>query len=106
MALFTDADIVTLEDLLPFEGSLVQVASAHGINVDTKISAREERSERNAIAAIARYRHVRPAVAEPATHWIIDCRDNSAAQALAVLRITDQSLRGSVQHPVEYSFPG
>ena len=37
MALFTDADIVTLEDLLPFEGSLVQVASAHGINVDTKI---------------------------------------------------------------------
>jgi hypothetical protein len=38
MALFTDAEIVTLEDLLPFEASLVQVASAHGINVDTKIN--------------------------------------------------------------------
>jgi hypothetical protein len=38
MALFTDAEIITLEDLLPFEASLVQVASAHGINVDTKIS--------------------------------------------------------------------
>jgi hypothetical protein len=38
MALFTDAEIVSLTDLLPFEASLVQVASAHGINVDTKIS--------------------------------------------------------------------
>jgi hypothetical protein len=38
MALFTDAEIITLENLLPFEGSLVQVASAHGINIDTKIS--------------------------------------------------------------------
>ena len=38
MALFTDAEIITLADLLPFEASLVQVASAHGINVDTKIS--------------------------------------------------------------------
>jgi hypothetical protein len=38
MALFTDADIVTLDDLLPFETSLVQVASSHGINVDTKIA--------------------------------------------------------------------
>jgi hypothetical protein len=37
MALFTDAEIITLEDLLPFEESLVQVASTHGINVDTKI---------------------------------------------------------------------
>jgi hypothetical protein len=37
MALFTDAEIITLGDLLPFESSLVQVASAHGINVDTKI---------------------------------------------------------------------
>jgi hypothetical protein len=38
MALFTDAEVITLEDLLPFETSLVQVASAHAINVDTKIS--------------------------------------------------------------------
>ena len=38
MALFTDASVVTLDDLLPFETSLVQVASSHGINVDTKIN--------------------------------------------------------------------
>jgi hypothetical protein len=38
MALFTDAEIITLEDLLPYEASLVQVASSHGINVDTKIT--------------------------------------------------------------------
>jgi hypothetical protein len=38
MALFTDAEIITLENLLSFESSLVQVASAHGINIDTKIS--------------------------------------------------------------------
>jgi len=38
MALFTDADVVTLDDLLQFETSLVQVASTHGINVDTKIN--------------------------------------------------------------------
>jgi hypothetical protein len=37
MALFTDASIVTLDDLLEFETSLVQVASSHGINVETKI---------------------------------------------------------------------
>src|SRR5579875_2653237 len=37
MALFTDADIVTLDDLIQYETSLVQVASSHGINVDTKI---------------------------------------------------------------------
>jgi hypothetical protein len=37
MALFTDAEIITLDDLLPFESSLVQVASAHAINIDTKI---------------------------------------------------------------------
>jgi hypothetical protein len=37
MALFTDAAVVTLEDLLQFETSLVQVASSHGINVETKI---------------------------------------------------------------------
>jgi hypothetical protein len=38
MALFTDSDIVTLQDLLPFEASLVQIASSHGINVETKIN--------------------------------------------------------------------
>lgn len=38
MALFTDSDIVTLQDLLQFEGSLVQIASSHGINVETKIN--------------------------------------------------------------------
>ena len=38
MALFTDADVVTLDDLLQFETSLVQVASTHGINVETKIN--------------------------------------------------------------------
>ena len=42
MALFTDAEIIKLEDLLPFETSLVQVASSHGINVDTKIALAEE----------------------------------------------------------------
>jgi hypothetical protein len=36
MALFTDAEIITLDDLLPFETSLVQVASSHGINVDPR----------------------------------------------------------------------
>lgn len=38
MALFTDAEIVTLDDLLEFESSLVQTASSHAINVDTKIA--------------------------------------------------------------------
>ncbi len=38
MALFTDAAIVTLDDLLQFENSLVQVASSHAINVDNKIT--------------------------------------------------------------------
>ena len=38
MALFTDNGIITLDDLLPFEGSLGQVASLHGIDVDNKIS--------------------------------------------------------------------
>ena len=47
MALFTDADIVTLDDLLQFETSLVQTASSHGINVDTKIElARNAISDR------------------------------------------------------------
>ena len=37
MALFTDPDVVTLDDLLQFEGSLVQVSSTHSIDVQTKI---------------------------------------------------------------------
>jgi len=38
MALFTDAGVVALDDLLQFEASLVQIASSHSINVDTKIT--------------------------------------------------------------------
>ncbi len=38
MALFTDADIVTLDDLLEYENSLVQVSSSHSIDVETKIN--------------------------------------------------------------------
>lgn len=38
MALFTDANIVTLDDLLQFEASLVQIASSHNINVETKVA--------------------------------------------------------------------
>jgi hypothetical protein len=37
MALFTDSDVVTLDDLLKFESSLVQISSTHGIDVETKI---------------------------------------------------------------------
>ncbi len=37
MALFTDSDVVTLDDLLQFEGALVQISSTHGIDVETKI---------------------------------------------------------------------
>lgn len=37
MALFTDDTVISLDDLLAFEASLAQVASTHGINVDTKI---------------------------------------------------------------------
>ena len=38
MALFTDTNVITLDDLLPYEVTLVQIASPHGINVDTKIN--------------------------------------------------------------------
>jgi hypothetical protein len=38
MALYTDAGVVTINDLLKYEGTLVQVASGHDINVDTKIA--------------------------------------------------------------------
>ena len=37
MPLFTDADVVTLDDLLLFENSLVQVSSTHGIDIQAKI---------------------------------------------------------------------
>ena len=37
MALFTDAAVVTIDDLLPIEATLVQLAASHGIDVDTKI---------------------------------------------------------------------
>jgi hypothetical protein len=37
MALFTDTAVITMTDLLSFEGSLSQVVSSHDINVDTKI---------------------------------------------------------------------
>ena len=38
MALFTDANVITLDDLLEFESSLVQISSTHGIDVETKIN--------------------------------------------------------------------
>jgi hypothetical protein len=38
MALFTDPGVVTLDDLLQFENSLVQVSTTHAIDVDTKIT--------------------------------------------------------------------
>jgi hypothetical protein len=38
MALFTDRDVVTLNDLLQFESSLTQVSTTHGIDVETKIT--------------------------------------------------------------------
>lgn len=38
MALFTDPDVVTLDDLLQFESSLVQVSTTHTIDVATKIN--------------------------------------------------------------------
>jgi hypothetical protein len=37
MALFTDTNIISLNDLLQYETTLVQVASSHGIDVNTKI---------------------------------------------------------------------
>lgn len=37
MSLFTDADVISLDDLLQFESSLVDVCSTHGIDVKTKI---------------------------------------------------------------------
>lgn len=38
MALFTDPDVVTLDDLLQFESSLVQISTTHSIDVETKIT--------------------------------------------------------------------
>jgi hypothetical protein len=38
MALFTDANIITVDDLLAYESSLDSTASSHGIDVKTKIA--------------------------------------------------------------------
>lgn len=38
MALFTDPEIVSLDDLLQYESSLLQVSTTHAIDVDTKIT--------------------------------------------------------------------
>jgi hypothetical protein len=38
MALFTDPNVVTLDDLIQFEASLVQVSTTHSIDVSTKIN--------------------------------------------------------------------
>jgi hypothetical protein len=38
MALFTDVEILMPQDLLPYESSLLQVASSHSLNLDQKIS--------------------------------------------------------------------
>ncbi|HEY6990651.1 MAG TPA: hypothetical protein VH369_19805 [Bryobacteraceae bacterium] len=37
MALFTDTTVITLDDLLSYEATLAEIASPHGINVETKI---------------------------------------------------------------------
>lgn len=47
MALFSDPGVVTLDDLLPFENSIGQVASMHGIDVNQKVAlATSEIAER------------------------------------------------------------
>lgn len=38
MALFTDPNVITLDDLLQFEASLVQISTTHAIDVETKIT--------------------------------------------------------------------
>ena len=38
MALFTDPNVIALDDLLQFESSLVQISTTHGIDVETKIT--------------------------------------------------------------------
>jgi len=38
MALFSDPEVITLDDLLPFENSLIEISSTHGIDVETKIA--------------------------------------------------------------------
>lgn len=38
MALFTDANVVTLDDLLEYENALAEVSSSHNIDVDKKIN--------------------------------------------------------------------
>src|SRR5579884_1205350 len=54
MALFTDPGVITLDHLLPYEGTLAQLAAAHNINVDTKISlATSEIGERIRLILLA-----------------------------------------------------
>src|SRR5579863_6144723 len=38
MSLFTDPNVITLDDLLQFESSLVQISTTHAIDVETKIT--------------------------------------------------------------------
>ncbi len=38
MALYTDAAVITLEDLTPLEATVAQVAASHGISIENKIS--------------------------------------------------------------------
>lgn len=59
MALFTDPDVITLDDLLPFENSLGQVASAQGIVIDGKIAlATSDIAERLKLWLLAQYPYV------------------------------------------------
>lgn len=56
MALFTDPGVITLDDLLPFENSIGQVAATHGIDVDQKITlATSEIAERLKLWLLAQY---------------------------------------------------
>src|SRR5579875_91614 len=38
MALFTDSSVVTIDDLLQYENSLVAISSSHSIDINTKIN--------------------------------------------------------------------
>jgi hypothetical protein len=38
MALFTDPNVITLDDLLQFESSMVQISTTHAIDIETKIT--------------------------------------------------------------------
>ena len=72
MALFTDAGIVTITDLLKYEGTLVQVASDHDINVGHENHACNQRHRRPADAVASEYRGLRSPVHEPPVAGPID----------------------------------